>query len=165
MRTLGAGLQCAAACAPRKRKRAPVSGRLIRGVVLSPAAPVRSCFEAGHAFGRSLLGDPAGAAQFGQRSPVLPPRLAAAGRGEQWPRGASRDALLLCNNQPLTPECASPCLGVSAFSRLVWLFGEPLFRGALLWRFQCSPPGRSQAPLPLRVSEFTARLFRWEIQI
>lgn len=78
---------------------------------------------------------------------------------------ARHGTLLLCNNQPLTPECASPCLGVSAFSRLVWLFGELLFRGALLWRFQCSPPGRSQAPLPLRVSEFTARLFRWEIQI
>lgn len=63
MQPLGAGLNCVATCAPRKRKRAPVSGRLIRGLVLSQAAPLETCSGAGHAFRGSLLGDPAGAAQ------------------------------------------------------------------------------------------------------
>lgn len=49
---------------------------------LSPqAASLRGGGAGGHAVRGALLGDPAGAAQFRQRSPLLPPRLAAAGRG------------------------------------------------------------------------------------
>ena len=82
----GAGL----ACAPRKRKVGPVSGRLIRGLVLSQAAHLKIYSWAGHAFWGSLLGDSAGSAQFRQRSPLLRPRLAAAGWGEPWPLSGRR---------------------------------------------------------------------------
>lgn len=120
-------LLCAAACAPRKRKRVPVSGRLIRGLVLSQAAPRESCGGVCDAVGGSLLGDPAGTAQFRQRSPLLPPRLAAAGRGEQWTQRG------LWPFWPLRPEPVHPdnphlfldfcvaalsCPGISAFSSI-----------------------------------------------
>ena len=87
---MGAELNCAPACAPRKRKLGPVSGRLIRGFVLSQAGRLKICSWAGHAFWGSLLGNSAGSAQFRQRSPLLRPRLAAAGWGEQWPLSGRR---------------------------------------------------------------------------
>ena len=87
---MGAELNYAPACAPRKRKLGPVSGRLIRGFVLSQAGRLKICSWAGHAFWGSLLGNSAGSAQLRQRSPLLRPRLGAAGWGEQWPLSGRR---------------------------------------------------------------------------
>lgn len=82
----GAVFHRSAACASRKRKRVLGSRRLIRGLLLSQAAAVKSCSRQGHAVRGSLLGDSGGASQFRQRSSLLPPGLATAGRGEQWTR-------------------------------------------------------------------------------
>lgn len=123
----GSGV-CAAACAPRKRKRAPVPGRLIRGLVLSQAAPRERCGGGVcDAVGGSLLGDPAGTAQFRQRSPLLPSRLATAGGGEQWTRRAlwpfwpPRREPVHPNNPNLFLDfcvAALSCPGISVFSSI-----------------------------------------------
>ena len=116
-----------------------------------------------HAVAGSLLGDPGGAAQFGQRLPLLRPRLAAVEWRErwrwrgQWPfRSCAMDpccyrALGMSCLRPraffltcicfLTPVCASPFLrflpspAYSSLSREL----SVLYRCFFLWRLHYCP--------------------------
>lgn len=83
MQRLGAGValrDCVRAPEPEARARFRAADS--RTSFVTSRASLKSALSAGHAVRGSLLGDPAGAAQFRERSPLLPPRLAAAGRGE-----------------------------------------------------------------------------------